>query len=199
LPAFGPEHVPPITARHVHVASYFLQPRLAAGLPTVLASARAVGASTSLDTNHDPAGTWQVAPRLLAECEFLFPNETEALALSTAATLPDALVALAAAGTTPVIKRGAEGAVALRDGRCVSAVGPRAMPVDTVGAGDSFDAGFLADWLDTGDLFRALAAACACGALSTRAGGGTAAQPYADEIAVAAARVQVTEMVTSRD
>ncbi|KAB2366702.1 carbohydrate kinase family protein [Actinomadura montaniterrae] len=177
LAEFGPEHVPDVAARHVHAASYFLQPRLAKALPAVLRGHRASGATTSLDTNDDPSGRWELAPGLLAECTFLLPNEAEALALSDRDTLPDALAALAGAGCVPVVKRGGQGADALRDGKVVHADAPRADPVDTVGAGDSFDAGFLAGWLDRGDLAHALALGAVCGALSTRAVGGTAGQP----------------------
>jgi hypothetical protein len=67
-----------------------------------------------------------------------------------------------------------------------------ATPVDTVGAGDGFDAGFLAGWLASGDLADALAWGCACGALSTRAVGGTAGQPIAAEARSLAAQIQVT-------
>ncbi|GAA0240540.1 sugar kinase [Actinomadura nitritigenes] len=177
LAEFGPEHVPDVAARHVHAASYFLQPRLAGALPALLRGHRASGATTSLDTNDDPSGRWELAPGLLAECTFLLPNEAEALALSGRAALSEALDALAGAGCVPVVKRGGEGAVALRaDGTAVRAGAPRADPVDTVGAGDSFDAGFLAGWLDRGDLAHALALGAVCGALSTRAAGGTAGQ-----------------------
>jgi sugar/nucleoside kinase (ribokinase family) len=198
LPAFGPEHVPAPGARHVHAASYFLQPRLAAGLPGVLAGFRRAGASTSLDTNHDPAGGWRLAPGLPAACDLVLPNEAEAVALAAALTggpvagLPAALAVLAASGPVPVVKRGGDGAVALSGGALISARGARVTPVDTVGAGDGFDAGFLAGWLASGDLAKALAWGCACGALSTRATGGTAGQPTAAEARAAAARVQVT-------
>ncbi|MFB4298805.1 carbohydrate kinase family protein [Actinomadura sp. NTSP31] len=181
LAEFGPEHVPDVAARHVHAASYFLQPRLAEALPALLRKHRASGATTSLDTNDDPSGRWKLAPGLLAECTFLLPNEAEALALSGRTGLPEALGALAGAGCVPVVKRGAQGAVAMRDGAAVHADAPRADPVDTVGAGDSFDAGFLAGWLDRGDLAHALALGAVCGALSTRATGGTAGQPTLSE------------------
>jgi sugar/nucleoside kinase (ribokinase family) len=217
LPAFGPEHVPDMAARHVHAASYFLQPRLAAGLPELLAAARAAGASTSLDTNDDPAGAWRLAPGLPAVCDLLLPNEAEAVALARTLTespagpaanpgdppaepaanpgdpLADALVTLAAAGPTPVVKRGARGVVALRDGKITSARGPAVAPVDAVGAGDGFDAGFLAGWLTSGDLAQALALGCACGSLSTRAAGGTAAQPGRAEAERLAAQVRITK------
>jgi sugar/nucleoside kinase (ribokinase family) len=194
LPAFGPSHVRPVRARHVHSASYFLQPRLAAGLPSLLGSFRQAGASTSLDTNDDPAGAWRLAPGLTEVCDLLLPNEAEALALAGAPSggLPAALAALAASGPMPVVKRGGDGALALLDGTLVSARGPVVTPVDTVGAGDGFDAGFLAGWLTSGDLAEALAWGCACGALSTRAAGGTAAQATAAEARSLAAKVQVS-------
>jgi sugar/nucleoside kinase (ribokinase family) len=197
LPAFGPEHVPAVSARHVHAASYFLQPRLAAGLPGVLDRFRDAGATTSLDTNDDPAGAWRLAPGLLAACDYLLPNEAEALALAggltgePAAGLPAALAALAADGAVPVVKRGGDGAVALADGATIGVRGPLAVPVDTVGAGDAFDAGFLAALLNSGDVADALAWGCACGALSTRAVGGTAGQATADEARSLAAQMRV--------
>jgi sugar/nucleoside kinase (ribokinase family) len=205
LPAFGPEQVPAVPARHVHAASYFLQPRLAAGLTGVLEGFRRAGASTSLDTNDDPAGEWRLSPGLPAACDLILPNEAEAVALASVledgAALGDgaapadglhaALAALAASGPVPVVKRGGEGALALFEGELVGARGPLVTPVDTVGAGDGFDAGFLASWLTSRDIAEALAWGCACGALSTRATGGTAAQPTAAEARSVVAQVQV--------
>src|SRR4051794_7502452 len=68
--------------RHVHSASSFLQPRLAPHLPHVLALARAGGATTSVDTNFDPARAWQGVRPLLEQTDVLMPNATELLALT---------------------------------------------------------------------------------------------------------------------
>jgi sugar/nucleoside kinase (ribokinase family) len=162
----------------VHAASYFLQPKLAVRLPELLRTARAAGATTSLDTNHDPAGRWELAAGLLDACDYVLPNESEALALTGTSGLEDAIAVF---GPTPIIKRGRDGAIARHAGRILEVDGPALDPVDTVGAGDSFDAGFLAGLLATGDLADAVALGCACGALSTRAAGGTAAQPGREE------------------
>ncbi|ROO86981.1 sugar/nucleoside kinase (ribokinase family) [Actinocorallia herbida] len=160
LPHFTAAELP--EARHAHAASYFLQPVL-----DVVGLFRRFPGSTSLDTNHDPSGRWELAEGLPDVVDVLLPNEAEAASLPR---FP---------GTT-VVKRGARGALALPSGTSVPS--PPVTPVDTVGAGDSFDAGFLAGWLDTGDLEYAMRLGCACGALSTRAPGGTAAQPTRAEV-----------------
>ncbi|GAB2836352.1 carbohydrate kinase family protein [Lentzea nigeriaca] len=189
LAAFGPEHVPDVAARHLHAASYFLQPRLAAGLPELFRSARGDGVSTSLDTNDDPSGAWNLPLALVSRCTFLLPNQDEAMALTGTA---DPLPVLAAAGCVPVVKTGKDGCVTLSGGERITARPPVLAPVDTVGAGDSFDAGFLAGWLESGDLAAALALGAAAGALSTRGAGGVATQPTLAEAAALAERVEIT-------
>ncbi|MEV4623274.1 carbohydrate kinase family protein, partial [Asanoa sp. NPDC049573] len=86
LPLLGVDDVDPAlvaSARHVHVSSYFLQPRLAAGLPSWFASVRAAGGTTSLDTNDDPSGRWAGGVvAALAQTDIFLPNEAEALALA---------------------------------------------------------------------------------------------------------------------
>ncbi|MCX2947953.1 carbohydrate kinase family protein [Lentzea sp. NEAU-D7] len=189
LAAFGPEHVPRIAARHVHAASYFLQPRLAAGLSGVFRTARGGGATTSLDTNDDPSGEWKLPADLVELCTVLLPNQAEAAALTGAG---DPLPVLAASGAIPVVKMGGDGCVALSGGDRITARPPVVEPVDTVGAGDSFDAGFLAGWLRDGDLRAALALGAAAGALSTRGAGGVATQPDWAEATAWARNVEIT-------
>jgi sugar/nucleoside kinase (ribokinase family) len=191
-------------SRHVHAASYFLLPELAAALPELFGTARAHGATTSLDTNDDPAGGWDPAgiAALLAVTDILLPNAREACALAAAgeaagpgdgeptpAEVEEAAARLSARGPLVVVKNGAHGALA-HDGRTLlrsPAVPVR--PLDTVGAGDSFDAGFIAATLAGLPVAAALDFAAACGALSTRAHGGTTAQPTWDEAAGAARAV----------
>ncbi|WP_200824524.1 carbohydrate kinase family protein [Nonomuraea solani] len=179
-------------AAHVHVSSYFLQPLLAAGLPGLFGKARDAGASTSLDTNDDPSGTWAGLDEVLPFTDVLLPNESEALSIAASLkgspaaqageqTVQDAVRTLAARGTLPVVKRGAHGALAFADGEPVEAPARPATVVDAVGAGDSFNAGLLAALLRGLPLRRSLAVAVACGTLSTRAAGGTAAQPTWEE------------------
>ncbi|MFD0413434.1 carbohydrate kinase family protein [Streptomyces sp. NPDC127108] len=167
--------------RHVHAASYFLQPRLAEDLPDLLRTARSHGAGTSLDTQDDPSGTWDGAAldAVLAETDILLPNAQEAMGLagSEAGSPERAAALLATRVPLVVVKNGAAGALCHDGLALMSAPGLAVTPKDTVGAGDSFDAGFIAATLHRQPPHQALRFAAVCGALSTRAHGGTAAQP----------------------
>ncbi|WP_320777361.1 carbohydrate kinase family protein [Streptomyces sp. CRN 30] len=186
LAATTPDDVPAEllgAARHVHSASYFLLPKLAAGLPGLLRTARAQGATTSLDTNDDPAGHWdpEGLAAVLPHVDYLLPNAAEARHLGGSADLAEAAAALAGRGPVTAVKDGAEGALC-HDGQSLTRTPAFPLsPVDTVGAGDSFDAGFVAGLLAGLPLARTLELAAVCGALSTRAPGGTPAQPTWDE------------------
>ncbi|MET8131695.1 MULTISPECIES: carbohydrate kinase family protein [unclassified Streptomyces] len=191
LTATGPEDVPRdliAASRHVHAASFFLMPRLARSLASVFGLARETGATTSLDTNDDPAGRWdhELLDPVLKFTDFLLPNAAEACALSGEPELVAAAAFLAGRGPTVVVKDGANGALACAGTELSRAPAVPVDPVDSVGAGDSFDAGFVAATLRGLDLRSALTMAAACGSLSTRAHGGTAAQPTWDEARVAA-------------
>jgi sugar/nucleoside kinase (ribokinase family) len=172
-------------ARHVHVSSFFLQTALARGLGPVFAEVRRRGATTSVDPNWDPSERWDRGLReLLSDVDVLFPNAVEAVQIAGGGCDPSqAARRLAAFGPLVAVKLGADGALAARVGAApVSVRAPVIDAVaDAVGAGDSFDAGVLAALLDGQPVERALALGCACGALSTRAVGGTAAQPTLDE------------------
>jgi sugar/nucleoside kinase (ribokinase family) len=169
-------------AAHVHVASYFLQRRLAPDLPALFERVRASGVTTSVDPNGDPSEAWNGGVRaLLAHTDVFLPNATEATRIAGTGSVDDAVIALAALAGIVVAKAGSDGAVAARGDQLVRAPAPAVDTVDATGAGDSFDAGFLSSWLAGDPLSRALAIANACGALSTRALGGVDAQPTMDE------------------
>src|SRR5262249_2816424 len=82
-------------ARHVHVASLYLQPALAAGLAGVFARARGLGLTTSLDTNWDPAGEWASIAEILEHTDVFLPNAAELTAITGE---PDPAVAAARLG-----------------------------------------------------------------------------------------------------
>ena len=177
-------------ARHLHVGSYFLQDRLAREVPDLFRRAHEAGLTTSLDPNADPRDAWDGGlDEALTGADLFFPNATEISAIGRRDDPVDAAWALAErVQPTPgiVVKLGAAGAAAVVAGTEVErCAGYAADPVDTVGAGDSFDAGFLAGWLDGRQMSESLRMGAICGALSTRSTGGTAAQPTRDEVEVA--------------
>ncbi|MDX6523662.1 MAG: hypothetical protein QOI17_1175 [Gaiellales bacterium] len=158
------------SARHLHVASYFLLDGLRPGLPALVAEARAAGATVSVDPQGDPAGRWDGGlPALASALDLLLLNEQEQRMLP--------------ADDCPLVvtKRGSRGASARTAEGVVDVPAPAVEVVDATGAGDSFDAGFLAGRLGGMALADALALGCACGALSTRALGGIAAQPTMEQ------------------
>jgi sugar/nucleoside kinase (ribokinase family) len=164
-------------ARHLHVASYFLQHGLRPGLPRLFERARALGLTISLDTNWDPTGTWEGVLDLLPLVNVFLPNEAEAKALTAAENADEAATRLQVRVETAAIKLGQDGALGISRGQKVRVPSIPVNVVDTVGAGDTFDAGFLYGYLNGWPLEKSLRLAAVCGALSTRAAGGTAAQP----------------------
>jgi sugar/nucleoside kinase (ribokinase family) len=163
--------------RHIHITSYFLQHALRPGLPDLLAAARSQGITISLDTNWDPSECWDDGlPELLPLLDIFLPNEQEARAIARCTDLGDAIQKLGQIVPMLVVKQGGDGASCHNGGATIHDPGFAVPVVDTTGAGDSFNGGFLYGYLRGWSLERSLALACACGALSTRAAGGTDAQ-----------------------
>jgi ribokinase len=171
-------------AQHVHVSSYFLQSALTPSLPDVFQRVRARGGTTSVDPNWDPSERWNGGLLdLLTLTDVFLPNAMEATRVAHTSDLDAAAASLAEHAGVVAIKNGDRGAIAVSDGVRHRVDPVRVQLVDSTGAGDSFDAGFLAAWLDGAPVERALAFANVCGALSTRAMGGTSAQATRDEAA----------------
>ena len=164
-------------ARHLHVASYFLQTALQPDLPDLFRRARALGLTTSLDTNWDPAEQWTGVRALLPLTNVFLPNHAEARALTGETDPRAAAVALAGAGSVVAVKLGAEGALGVQGERVAQVSSIPVRVVDTVGAGDTFDAGFVYGFLQGWELETCLRLGAVCGALSTESPGGTDGQP----------------------
>ncbi len=173
---------------HVHVGSYFLQRRLQSGLPELFRQAHRARLTVSLDTGHDPDERWGNGDllALLEHVDIFLPNEEEARAIASAGDAGDTEVALrklAQHARLVVVKRGSSGALSLRGGQIVHSPAFQVNAIDTTGAGDSFNAGFIyAHVIRELPLQEALRFANACGALSTTGYGGTAAQPTSRQV-----------------
>jgi sugar/nucleoside kinase (ribokinase family) len=107
--------------------------------------------------------------------DILLPNEREAMKMSRADDMETALFRLSQKVGIVVVKMGARGAIAMRGGQRFTAPAVPVTVVDPIGAGDSFDAGFLHQFLRGSDLATCLAHGNRCGAFSTTACGGTEA------------------------
>jgi sugar/nucleoside kinase (ribokinase family) len=117
----------------------------------------------------------------LPECDVFLPNETEACAIVGCDDLDKAVDALSTQIPTLAVKLGAQGGLARQSESVARAPALPVRVVDTTGAGDSFDAGFLYGVLKGWSLEASLRLACACGSLSTRMAGGTAGQATLEE------------------
>ncbi len=168
-------------SRHLHVASYFLQTRLQPDLPNLFRRAHSLGLTTSLDTNYDPTEQWIGFDELLSVTDVFLPNQTEALSITKSSNVESASQQLATKAKLVVVKLGADGAVACRRAEISKSPSIPVTVIDTVGAGDSFDAGFMYGYLNDWQIERSLRLACVCGALSTQQAGGTNGQPTLDE------------------
>jgi sugar/nucleoside kinase (ribokinase family) len=168
-------------SRHLHVASYFLQTALQPGLPDLFRRAHAFGLTTSLDTNWDPAEQWTGVYSLLGLTDIFLPNAAEAQAITGLPDTGAATLNLAQHADIVAVKLGAQGALAAKGNNLVHSSPIPVEVVDTVGAGDSFNAGFLYGYLNHWPLEKALKLATACGAISTQSAGGTTGQAELEE------------------
>jgi sugar/nucleoside kinase (ribokinase family) len=168
-------------ARHLHIASYFLQTNLQPDLPALFRRAHSLGLTTSLDTNYDPSEEWMGFDELLSSTDIFFPNRAEALSITQTTHVESAGKQLAKKSKLVAIKLGAEGAALQTNDEMIAVQSIPVNIVDTIGAGDAFDAGFLYGYLNSWDLETSLRLGVVCGALSTQSSGGTMAQPTLDE------------------
>lgn len=169
-------------ARHLHVCSFLA----ALETPAAAAIAHAASMTVSMDPGWDEAALRD--PRLaamIADLDFFMPNAAE---LCYLANCDD--VALAAARTLAtmrggmiVLKAGAAGATVFSASHPpIHTPALSVTPIDTTGAGDAFDAGFLYSFLQGASLETSLACGAVCGGLSTTAAGGVDALPTHDEV-----------------
>jgi sugar/nucleoside kinase (ribokinase family) len=175
------EHVPGQLehSRHVHFALP-LDPGLAVHL---LPELRSAGCTTSLDVGYQPA--WLGAPESLLvsrAVDYVLPNEREA-ALMCHGNADDYLAFTEHNGfPRGVLKLGPRGAAMTIGGVHYSVSSPDINVVDTTGAGDAFNAGFIDALLDHAGPEDCLRRACLCGGLSTRVAGAVAGLPRRDQI-----------------
>jgi sugar/nucleoside kinase (ribokinase family) len=160
-------------AKHFHLSSLFLHRKLSPHIPELFREMRRRGLTTSLDTNDDPEDKWSgVLEDVLPLVDVLLCTEDE---LAKIAKVEAAAEHVAAKVPLLVVKRGARGASAYKDGRRIDVPSLRVEVTDSVGAGDTFDAGFLHQWVRKADLETCVAYGNLAGGLSVTRSGGTEA------------------------
>ena len=162
-------------SRHFHLSSFYLQRGLRPQVPELFRCLKAKGMTISLDTNDDPEGKWEGLMEVLRYVDVFLPNAREARRITGKEDLEAAAAQLSETVPLVVIKLGEQGAMALRGRECFRSAAMKVDFVDPVGAGDSFDAGFLAQYLQGADLQTCLAWGNLAGAFSTTMAGGTEA------------------------
>jgi len=158
-------------ARHVHLACAL---RHAARWQPLLRGLRERGITLSADFGWNPDISINELVSIIRHCDFIFPNEHEARAVTATRTTRGALEKLQEWVRVPVIKLGARGALLMAEGRVYRQPAlPLPLPlVDATGAGDAFNGGFLHAFLQGMGWDDCLRAGNICGSMvGTHAGG----------------------------
>lgn len=172
-------------ARHVHMPSFYLQPRVAKGLAKCYEEAHALGMTTSLDAGWDESGHWHDdLDAVLPHTDFFFPNESEAEAITGESDPEKGVVKLAAMGCNAIVKCGGHGSYycAKHSDRAEFYPGYPSFLVETTGAGDSFNAGFLYGFLNEKSIPECMKLGNAVGALSIQRHGSVENCPTLEEV-----------------
>jgi len=163
-------------SRHFHFSSYYLQRGLRSRVGELFQRLKSKGLTISLDTNDDPDDQWEGGlQEVLRYVDVFLPNEREACKVAGTDDLEAAIRKLSQLVPLVVVKLGRKGALAQRGTERVTSPSQEVDAVDTVGAGDSFDAGFLHEFVKGSPLPACLASGNLAGALSTTRPGGTEA------------------------
>ncbi len=163
-------------SRHFHFSSFYLQRDLRPRVKELFQYLKQEGLTISLDTNDDPEDAWGGGLQdVLPHVDVFLPNEREAKKAAQAENLEQAIEKLSAVVPLVVVKLGRDGALAQKGRERFTVPAQRVEAVDPVGAGDSFDAGFLTQFIRGADIPACLTAGNITGALSTTRPGGTEA------------------------
>jgi sugar/nucleoside kinase (ribokinase family) len=162
--------------RHLHVGHYFLLTGFHPDAATVFRQAKELGITTSLDCNYDPANEWKShIADVLRYTDVFFPNEEEACRLTGTRSAEAAAAELARLAGTVAVKLGGEGVLVYSNGSRFHRAALAVDVVDTTGAGDSFNAGYLSQFVQGADAGACVEAGLAAAARCISRVGGTTA------------------------
>jgi len=164
------------SAKHFHLSSFYLHRALRPRIAELFHKMKSAGLTTSLDTNDDPEDLWaDDLLEVLRYVDVFLPNEREIMKITRSDNARAGLAKLANTVPVVVVKLGTQGAAARQGKTEISAPPLRVEVIDPVGAGDSFDAGFIHQYVRGADLATCLRYGNLAGACSTTRPGGTEA------------------------
>jgi ribokinase len=166
------------SAKHLHIGSYFLLQKIRPYILEIIRFAKSHGASVSLDTNWDPEEEWDSSiHEILENIDIFLPNENEIKAIMRENDLHKALELASKVVPITSVKMGPKGAI-LKKGNCIIEMDAWETDyIDGIGAGDSFDAGFIYGYVNNLDLKKCLQIGSICGSLNITEVGGLKGQP----------------------
>jgi len=164
-------------AKHLHVSSLFLQPEIKKDIVRIFKTAKNTGMTTSLDIQWDPDEKWDIdVETLLPLTDVFLPNETELKALTKEKSLDKAIKAIRPYINIMALKMGNKGSRGVTKNKDISIESYlNKNVVDAIGAGDSFNAGFITKFINGERLEKCLRFGNLTGAVNTTAAGGTGA------------------------
>ena len=172
-----------LNAGHLHMSSYYLQPGMQDDCAELFRRAKEAGLTTSLDPGGDPSGKWDDSIfNVLKYVDIFLPNEKEALHISKCESIDSALYLFNKTVQTIVIKTGASGVWVKNAQKTIHANAFKIDVVDTTGAGDSFNSGFIYQFYQGSAIDECINWGNACAAISTTGPGGTTAFPNIQEV-----------------
>ena len=163
--------------RHLHISSLFIQKGLKENVLEIFKWAKDMGVSTSLDLQWDPAGKWEFNYKdCLPYVDVFMPNVQELMALTKSGNLQNGIDKVAEYANYLIVKLGIEGSVGIHDNQVINVPAFKTSKyIDAIGAGDSFNAGFIQKFIEKAPLIDCLRQGNLMGALSTTSAGGTRA------------------------
>ena len=175
-------------ARHVHISSIFLQETLHRELCDIVRLVKSCGATLSMDVQFDPEEKWDFdCATILPMVDVFMPNEQELMAITRKSSVEEAVEAILPYAGVTVVKMGTRGSmVVTHDMRNHMPAMLNESVVDAIGAGDSFDAGFISAFVAGKSLTQCQRIGNLTGAVNTTAAGGTGAFSSKEAVETAA-------------
>lgn len=171
--------------KHIHISSIFMQTGLREDIMNILQLAKQNGVTVSLDTQWDPAETWQLDyTKVLPLIDLFLPNEKELMCLTGSKSIEEGINKIAPYVNNAVIKCGNQGSLLIKKDGSTNLLKPylNTNVVDAIGAGDSFNAGFISRFVQGDDLETCQKYGNMTGAVNTTAAGGTGAFTSKDDV-----------------